>query len=142
MEVMARPSAAMPRVRPKRAAKKEPHSSDGDSTAQGHPLILAMLDNMGEGVAARLLYDTKAGILLNEHVAEDGAAVSRARVPARRRGHRLKEGRWHLIGPVRVGFGSRSAIARASRCSGSAARIGIGDPGAAPRNAPLRPALE
>ena len=73
---MSRSSAAMPRVRPKRAAKKEPHSSDGDSTAQGHPLILAMLDNMGEGVAARLLYDTKAGILLNEHVAENGAAVS------------------------------------------------------------------
>src|SRR5499427_6121064 len=51
MEVMSRSSAAMPRVRPKRAAKKEPHSSDGDSTAQGHPLILAVLDNMGEGVA-------------------------------------------------------------------------------------------
>ena len=48
---MSRSSAAMPRPRPKRAAKKQPHSSDGDSAAQGHPLILAVLDNMGEGVA-------------------------------------------------------------------------------------------
>jgi len=35
------------------------------------------------------------------------------------------------IGSVRARPGSRSAIQRALRCSGSAARIGIGDPGCA-----------
>ena len=49
---------------------------------------------------ARLLRDTKAGILLSEHVAEDGPIVF-ARLPAWRRGHRVEEDRQHLsIRPV------------------------------------------
>ena len=49
---------------------------------------------------ARPLRDTEAGILLNEHVTDDGLAVF-ARLPAWRSGHRLKEDRRHLsIGSV------------------------------------------
>jgi hypothetical protein len=46
---------------------------------------------------AELLRDTEAGILLNEHIAEDGATG--ARLSAWRRGYRFQEGRQHL--PVR-----------------------------------------
>jgi bifunctional non-homologous end joining protein LigD len=54
-----------------------------------------------KAVLARLLRDTEAGILLNEHIAEDGATVFAHAVPARRRGHRVEEDRWHVsIRPV------------------------------------------
>jgi len=75
---------------------------------------------------ARLLRDIEPGILLNQPVAEDGPTVSSTlaglvpRASSRRRST-------EPIGRVRVGSGSRSAIPRASRCSGSAARIGIDD---------------
>ena len=48
---------------------------------------------------ARLLPNTEAGILFNEHIAEDGLLSSHTPV-AWRRGHRLEEGRWHTIRPV------------------------------------------
>jgi hypothetical protein len=49
---------------------------------------------------ARLLRATEAGILFNEHIAEDGAVV-RACLPAWRRRHRVEKDRQHLsIGPV------------------------------------------
>jgi len=43
-----------------------------------------------------LLRDTKTGILLNDHVAEDGPTVFELALPAWRRGHRPQEGRRHL----------------------------------------------
>jgi hypothetical protein len=45
---------------------------------------------------ARLLRNIAAGILLNEHVAEDGPIVFAPRLPPWRRGHCLEESRWHL----------------------------------------------
>lgn len=44
---------------------------------------------------ARLLRDTDAGILFNEHIADDGPTL-RARLSAWRGGNRLKEDRRHL----------------------------------------------
>jgi ATP-dependent DNA ligase len=44
---------------------------------------------------ARLLRDAKAGILLNEHIAEDGLTVF-ACVPAWRRGYRIEKDRWRV----------------------------------------------
>jgi bifunctional non-homologous end joining protein LigD len=41
---------------------------------------------------ARLLRNTEAGILFNEHIAQDGPCRLRARLPAWRRGHRVEEG--------------------------------------------------
>jgi hypothetical protein len=50
---------------------------------------------------ARLLRATEAGILFNEHIAEDGPCRLCARLQAWRRGHRVEEGRQHLsIRPV------------------------------------------
>jgi len=43
-----------------------------------------------------LLRDTKTGILLNDHVAEDGPTVFELALPAWRRGLLLQEGRRHL----------------------------------------------
>jgi hypothetical protein len=74
-----------------------------------------------------LLRNTDAGILLNKHVAEDGPTVFAHACRLGAEGICLQAGRRHLS--VRVQSGSRSAILRASRCSGGAARIGIGDPG-------------
>ena len=48
---MSRSSAATPSPRPKRGAKKPPHSPDVDMAAQGHARMQTVLDNMGEGVA-------------------------------------------------------------------------------------------
>jgi signal transduction histidine kinase/DNA-binding NarL/FixJ family response regulator len=48
---MSRSPAAMPPARPRRAAKKEPRSFANDVAARGQALMLAVLDNMGEGVA-------------------------------------------------------------------------------------------
>src|SRR5712671_4192706 len=45
---------------------------------------------------ARLLRDTDAGIVLNEHVAEDGPTVFAQRLPAWRRGYRLQARERHL----------------------------------------------
>ena len=80
---------------------------------------------------ARLLRDTKAGILLNEHVAEDGAAVFE---------HACRLGAEAIVSkrstePIdrgRARSGSKSAIPPASRCSASAARRGTGDPSGPP----------
>jgi hypothetical protein len=50
---------------------------------------------------ARLLRNADAGILFNEHIAEDGPVVFAHGLPAWRRGHRVKEGRRHVsIRPV------------------------------------------
>jgi hypothetical protein len=55
----------------------------------------------------RLLGGIKVGILLNEHIVEDGLAPT---------------------SPARAASGSRSAIPPASPCSGSGARGGIEEP--------------
>jgi bifunctional non-homologous end joining protein LigD len=46
----------------------------------------------------RLLRDTKAGILFNEHIAEDGATVFAHACRLWGGGHRIEEGRWRLSG--------------------------------------------
>ena len=73
---------------------------------------------------ARLLGETDADILLNEHVAEDGPTVLPAGLVQRASSRRRSTG---PIGPVRAQSGSQSAIRTASLCSGNAARIGIDD---------------
>ena len=75
---------------------------------------------------ARLLGETDADILLNEHVAEDGPTVLPAGLVQRASSRRRSTG---PIGPVRAQSGSQSAIRTASLCSGNAARIGIDDRG-------------
>ena len=45
---------------------------------------------------ARLLHNTKAGILLNEHIAEDGPSVFAHACRLGAEGNRFKEGRRHL----------------------------------------------
>ena len=67
---------------------------------------------------ARLLRDIKVGILLNEHVAEEGPTVF---------AHACRLGAEGIVSkkveapidPGRAGFGSRCAILPASRCRGS-----------------------
>jgi bifunctional non-homologous end joining protein LigD len=90
---------------------------DGDDVRD-----LPFLDR--KNALARLLRDTNAGILLNEHVAEDGPTVF---------AHACRLGAEGIVskkvdGTYRSGpcpFGSRSAIPQASLCRGSATRIGI-----------------
>jgi hypothetical protein len=89
----------------------------------------------------RLLVDTEAGILLNEHVAEDGPTVFEHACRLGAEGIVSKRS-MGPIDPGRAQSGSRSAIPRASPCRGSAARIGIGDPGSVPRNARPGPELD
>ncbi len=86
----------------------------------------AFLDR--KATLARLLRDTEAGILLNEHVAEDGPIVfaHACRFGAEGIVSKRVDG---TIDPVLVRSGSRSGMPPALRCSGGAARIGIGDPG-------------
>jgi hypothetical protein len=62
---------------------------------------------------ARLLRDTEAGILLNEHIVEGGLSVFRPCLPAWDRRHRLKGGRWHVrSGPrPRLDHGLSAGIA-------------------------------
>jgi hypothetical protein len=88
---------------------------------------LPFLDRKAE--LARLLRDTEAGILLNEHIAENGPTVFPVCLRARCRGVSCRRRSMARIGLVRAASGSRSATQQASPCSGSAARIGIGDPG-------------
>jgi hypothetical protein len=79
---------------------------------------------------ARLLRDAKAGILLNEHIAEDCLTVFAHACQLNAEG--IFPRRWTAsTGPVRAASGSRSAIPRASRRSGSEARFGIDEPQAA-----------
>jgi bifunctional non-homologous end joining protein LigD len=72
---------------------------------------------------ARLLCDAKTGILLNEHIAEDGPTVfaDACRLGAEGIVSKKVDGTY-LSGPCRAG--SRSTIPRASPCSGSGARDG------------------
>jgi hypothetical protein len=74
---------------------------------------------------ARLLRNIEAGIVLNEHVAGDGPMVFEHACRLGAEGIVSKRADGTPIDPVGVRAGSRSAIPRASRCSGSAARIGI-----------------
>jgi hypothetical protein len=66
--------------------------------------------NLRKNALARLLGNSEAGILFNEHIVEDSRRL-RARLPAWRRGHRVKEGRKHVsIWPVpRLDQGPQSA---------------------------------
>jgi bifunctional non-homologous end joining protein LigD len=75
---------------------------------------------------AWLLRETEAGILLNEHIADDRATVFAHCVPAWRRGHRFEEGRWHL--PVRPLPRLDQGQQPAPPCSASGARFGIDEP--------------
>jgi hypothetical protein len=59
---------------------------------------------------ARLLRETEAGIVLNEHIAEDGATVFAY-------AHRVKEGRWRL--PVRWARSRHSLESAISLLSGT-----------------------
>jgi ATP dependent DNA ligase domain len=79
---------------------------------------------------AWLLRDTEAGILLNEHIAEDGATVFAMRASSAPRAS-FRSGSTAPIAPARAASGSRRAIPPASRCSGSGARSGIDEPQAA-----------
>jgi bifunctional non-homologous end joining protein LigD len=74
---------------------------------------------------ARLLRETEAGILRNEHVAEDGPTVlaHACRLGAEGIVSKKVDGTYRS-GPCRSG--SRFAIQPALLCSGSGARIGIG----------------
>jgi hypothetical protein len=74
-----------------------------------------------------LLRDTRAGILLNEHVADDGPTVFEHACRLGAEGIVSKRST-ALIDQVLARSRSRSAIPRASRCSASAVRSGIGDP--------------
>jgi bifunctional non-homologous end joining protein LigD len=75
---------------------------------------------------ARLLPNTKAGILLNEHIAEDGPVVF---------AHACRLGAEGIVSkrvtapidPVLVRSGSRSAIPPALPCSGRGVSFGIAD---------------
>jgi hypothetical protein len=77
---------------------------------------------------ARLLHNTKAGILLNEHIVEDGRIVF---AHAHRFGAEGIVSKKSNIDPVDVRSGSRSAIPPASPCGGTAARFGTDEPQAA-----------
>jgi bifunctional non-homologous end joining protein LigD len=74
---------------------------------------------------ARLLRDTKAGILLNEHIGEDGPTVFAHACQLGAEGIVSKKVDAR-IDPARAASGLRSAIPLASRCSASGARGGIG----------------
>jgi bifunctional non-homologous end joining protein LigD len=74
----------------------------------------------------RLLGGMKAGILLNEHIAEDGPTVFAMHAGSSPRAL-FRSGSTAPTSPVRAASGSRYAIPPASRCSGRGARIGIGD---------------
>jgi bifunctional non-homologous end joining protein LigD len=76
---------------------------------------------------ARLLRDTEAGILLNEHVA--GMVLPFSRTLAGLVPRASSPNGWTApIDLVRARSGSKSGILRASLCSGSAARTGTDDP--------------
>jgi bifunctional non-homologous end joining protein LigD len=91
---------------------------------------------------ARLLRDTETGILLNEHIAEDGLIVF---AHACRLGAEGSYRRKSMvpISPARAASRSRSAIRPASPCSAREARFGIGEPQTArgddDRGGPLGP---
>jgi hypothetical protein len=72
---------------------------------------------------ARLLRGSEVGILLNEHIAEDGPTVFAHACQLGAEGIVSKR----IDAPYRSGThsASKSAILPASPCSGSAARIGI-----------------
>src|SRR5258708_40114508 len=76
---------------------------------------------------ARLLRDTEAGILFNEHIAGDGPTVFEHACRLSRASCRSVS--TALIDRGHVQSGSRFAIPPASRCSGSGARCGIGQAG-------------
>ena len=80
---------------------------------------------------ARLLRGTDTHILFNEHVAGDGPTVFEHACRLSRASCRSVS--TALIDRGHVQSGSRFAIPPASRCSGSAARSGVGDPRAKPR---------
>jgi bifunctional non-homologous end joining protein LigD len=77
---------------------------------------------------ARLLRNTEAGILLNEHIAENGPTIFAHACQLGAEGIVSKKvDGTYRSGPCRVWAKVRNPAA--SPCSGSAARIGIGDPG-------------
>jgi bifunctional non-homologous end joining protein LigD len=68
----------------------------------------------------------KAGILYNDHIIAEGAVVFAHACKLGRRGS-CRSGLIRPTDRVRTPHGSRCAIRRASRCSGSAARSGISE---------------
>jgi bifunctional non-homologous end joining protein LigD len=76
---------------------------------------------------ARLLRDAKAGILLNEHIAEDGHTVFAHACRLGAEGISFQRRSMAPTSPARAASGSSSGIPGASRCSGRGARNGIGD---------------
>src|SRR5215467_12492979 len=76
---------------------------------------------------ARLLHNTEAGIILNEHLGGDGPTVFEHACRLGAEGASCQRRSTAPIGPVRAACGSRSAIPPAWRFSGSGARSGIGD---------------
>ena len=81
----------------------------------------------GKAALAPLLRNTKAGILPNEHIAEDGVIVF---------AHACQLGAEGIVSkkvdstyqPGPAASGSKSAIPPASPCSGSGARYGTAEP--------------
>jgi hypothetical protein len=79
------------------------------------------------GARRRVLRSTKAGMLLNEPIAENGPAVFAHACRLGTSRHCVRADRRQLSGPVLVRSGSRSAILRPSRCSPSEVRTGTSD---------------
>jgi ATP-dependent DNA ligase len=80
-----------------------------------------------KAMLARLPRDTEAGILLNEHIAEDGPTVFAQACELGAEGIVSKKvDGTYRSGPCRAG--SRSAIQPASPCNGSAGRCRIDEP--------------
>jgi bifunctional non-homologous end joining protein LigD len=76
---------------------------------------------------ARLSRKTKAGIVLNEHISEDGPTVFAHACQLGAEGS-CRRRSMAPTSPARAASGSRSAIPPASPCSGSEARFGIDAP--------------
>jgi hypothetical protein len=93
---------------------------DGDDLR--NPLFLDR-----KAALARLLRETEAGILLNEHIAEDGATVFAHACRLGAEGIVSKRST-AAISPARAASGSRSAMPPASPRSGSGARGRIDEP--------------
>jgi bifunctional non-homologous end joining protein LigD len=87
---------------------------------------------------ARLLRDAKAGILLNEHIAEDGHTVFAHACRLGAEGISFQRRSMAPTSPAHAASGSRSAISPASPCSGSEARSGIDDSRSADNDPPQR----
>jgi hypothetical protein len=145
-----------PHRRAGRAAAKEGTKQlgpDGLSGSRSCPIVAArtailyafdLIEHDGEDLRnypflerkaalARLLRDAKLGILLNEHIAEDGLTVFAHACRLGAEGT-FPRGWTAPIDLVRAASGSRSALPPTSPCSGNETRFGIDVPQAARAN--------